>query len=126
MDRLTSLSQDILGLTGEQAKRRARAAEVINEIRMLSQSISQKTITGVETSSVVTSEMGQVTARSENITRLTGLQTERAAILRQILTEMADVASRNAQGAAGASETTGELAQIAGELGTVVEQFKIR
>lgn len=126
MDRLTSLSQDILGLTGEQAKRRARAAEVINEIRMLSQSISQKTITGVENSSVVTSEMGQVNARSENITRLTGLQTERAAILRQILTEMADVASRNAQGAAGASETTGELAQIAGELGTVVEQFKIR
>jgi methyl-accepting chemotaxis protein len=69
--------------------------------------------------------MGQVTARAENITRLTGLQTERAAVLRQILTEMAEVASRNAQGAAGASETTQELARIAGELGGVVEQFKI-
>jgi len=126
MDRLTVLAQEILGLTGEQAKRRERAADVIDEIRALAQSITQRTTTGVEVSSVVTSEMGQVTSRSENITRLTGLQTERAGILRQILTEMADVASRNAQGAAGASETTGQLARIADELGQVVEQFRIQ
>ncbi len=79
----------------------------------------------METSATVTKAIGEVTARAENITRLTSLQTERAAILKQIIGEMSDVAARNAQGAASASETTEELARIADELGQLVEQFRI-
>jgi methyl-accepting chemotaxis protein len=69
--------------------------------------------------------MGEVTARAENITRLTGLQTERAAVLRQIIAEMSEVASTNAQGAANASQTTQDLSRTADELGQLVEQFRI-
>jgi methyl-accepting chemotaxis protein len=57
--------------------------------------------------------------------KLTGLQTERAAMLRQIMAEMSEVATRNAAGAAGATETTQELARVADELSRLVEQFKI-
>jgi methyl-accepting chemotaxis protein len=125
MEKLTSLAQDILGLTDEQAKRRERAAGLMGEMRNLSGSILQKAGTGVETSQSVTEEMAIVTSRAENVTKLTGLQTERAAVLRQIMSEMADVASLNAQGAAGASDTTAELAKVADELGQLVEQFRI-
>jgi len=125
MERLTVLAQDILGLTAEQGKRRERAASLMGEIRLLSHSVLEKAGSQVETSTAVTNEMEQVTQRAENITKLTGLQTERAAVLRQIMSEMSDVASRNAQGAAGASQTTDELAKTAEELGRLVEQFKI-
>lgn len=125
MERLTALAQDILGLTAEQAKRRERAAGIMGEIRDLSRNILEKAGTEVETSAAVTQEMGDVTARAENVMKLTGLQTERSAMLRQIMTEMSDVATRNAAGAAGASETTQELAKVADELGGLVEQFKI-
>jgi methyl-accepting chemotaxis protein len=125
MDRLTTLAQDILGLTAEQAKRRERAAGIMGEIRDLSRNILEKAGTEVEVSAVVTQEMVDVTARAENVMKLTGLQTERASMLRQIMAEMSDVATRNAAGAAGASETTQELARVADELGQLVEQFKI-
>ncbi|MBI5249472.1 MAG: HAMP domain-containing protein [Desulfomonile tiedjei] len=125
MERLTGLAQDILGLTAEQAKRRERASGLMGEIRDLSRSVLERAGAQVETSAAVTQEMEQVTARAENITKLTGLQTERAAVLRQIMSEMSDVATRNAQGAAGASQTTDELARTAEELGQLVEQFRI-
>ncbi|HMK34679.1 MAG TPA: methyl-accepting chemotaxis protein [Desulfomonilaceae bacterium] len=125
MDRLTTLAQDILGLTAEQGKRRERAASIMNEIRDLSRNILDKAGLEVETSGQVTQAMNTVTGRAENITKLTSLQTERAAVLRQIIGEMSDVASRNAQGAAGASKTTEDLARIADELGQLVEQFRI-
>jgi methyl-accepting chemotaxis protein len=41
------------------------------------------------------------------------------------MTEMADVASTNAKGAAAASETTQQLSRVADELGELVEQFRI-
>jgi hypothetical protein len=119
------LAQDILGLTAEQGKRRERAAGIMNEIRGLSRNILDRAGAEVETSSQVTQAMTGVTARAENITKLTSLQTERSAVLRQIIGEMSDVASKNAQGAAGASKTTEELARIADELGQLVEQFRI-
>jgi methyl-accepting chemotaxis protein len=125
MERLTALAQDILGLTGEQAKRRERAAGIMGEIRGLSRSILEKSGAEVQTSSAVSQEMADVTARAENITRLTSLQTERAAVLRQIIAEMAEVASTNAAGAANASQTTQDLAKVADELGQLVEQFRI-
>ncbi len=125
MGRLTTLAQDILGLTDEQAKRREMAANVMAEIRALSRNILDKAGTEVETSNVVAQEMTGVTARADNISKLTGLQTERAAVLRQIMTEMSDVATANARGAAAASETTIELARVAEELGEMVEQFRI-
>jgi methyl-accepting chemotaxis protein len=125
MDRLTALAQDILGLTAEQGKRRERAASIMDEIRGLSRNILDRASTEVETSSLVTQAMTTVTSRAENITKLTSLQTERAAVLRQIIGEMSDVASKNAQGAAGASQSTEELARIADELGQLVEQFRI-
>lgn len=125
MQRLTALSQDILGLTAEQGKRRERAAGLMGEIRDVSRSVLEKAGSQVETTVAVSKEMEEVTARAENITKLTGLQTERAAVLRQIMSEMSDVASRNAQGAAGASQTTDELAKTAEELGRLVEQFRI-
>jgi methyl-accepting chemotaxis protein len=125
MERLTTLAQDILGLTAEQGKRRERAAGIMNEIRGLSRNILDRAGAEVETSSQVTQAMTGVTARAENITKLTSLQTERSAVLRQIIGEMSDVASKNAQGAAGASKTTEELARIADELGQLVEQFRI-
>lgn len=125
MERLTMLAQDILGLTAEQAKRRDRAGSLMGEMRTLSSSILEKAGSGVETSRSITEEMSDVTTRAQGVTKLTGLQTERAAVLRQIMAEMADVASTNAEGAAGASETTQELARIADELGQLVEQFRI-
>jgi methyl-accepting chemotaxis protein len=125
MDRLTSLAQDIMGLTGEQAKRRERAAGLMGDIRQLSRGILGKAASETEASAQVSKEMAGVQGRADNITKLTELQTERSAALRQIMSEMADVASANAQGAAGASDTTRELVRVADELGQLVEQFRI-
>jgi methyl-accepting chemotaxis protein len=118
-------SQDVLGLTAEQAQRRERAAGIMAELRDLSRGILETTSAGVEDSRLLSSEMEEVTSRSENITRLTTLQTERSTILNQILGEMADIAARNAEGAGGASETTRELSRMADRLAEVVRQFKI-
>lgn len=125
MERLTTLAQDILGLTGEQAKRREAAESVMAALREESRVIVERAAAEVEAASGITVAMGEVTDRAENVTKLTGLQTERSAVLRQIMSEMADVAALNAQGAAGASGTTQELARIADELATLVEQFRI-
>jgi methyl-accepting chemotaxis protein len=125
MERLTGLAQDILGLTGEQGKRRERAASIMGEIRSLSRNVLERAGSQVEASTSVTQEMEGVTSRAENITKLTGLQTERAAVLKQIMADMSDVATMNAKGAAGASQTTEELARVAEELGQLVEQFRI-
>ncbi|AFM27440.1 methyl-accepting chemotaxis protein [Desulfomonile tiedjei] len=125
MERLTGLAQDILGLTGEQGKRRERAASIMGEIRQLSRNVLERAGSQVEASTSVTQEMEGVTSRAENITKLTGLQTERAAVLKQIMADMSDVATMNAKGAAGASQTTEELARVAEELGQLVEQFRI-
>ncbi len=125
MSRLTSLAQDITGLTSEQAKRRERAAEIIGEIRGMSQNILDRAAAEVQASVEVTQAVETVTGRAENITKLTSMQTERAAVLRQVIGEMSEVASVNAQGAAGASQTTDELARVADELGQLVEQFVI-
>jgi len=125
MERLMSDAQDILGLTAEQAKRRERAAEVISGIRDLSGTIVKTTGIQVEQTGRTTTEMEEVIERSTDITRLTALQTERAGILRQIVGEMADIATRNAESAGGASETTVALARLADELAQVVEQFRI-
>jgi methyl-accepting chemotaxis protein len=124
MERLTILAQDILSLTAEQAKRR-NGLHPLWENQALSRNILEKAGSEVETSNAVTEEMTGVTARADNITKLTGLQTERSAVLRQIMTEMADVASTNAKGAAAASETTQQLSRVADELGELVEQFRI-
>ncbi len=125
MEKLTGLAQDIMGLTSEQAKRRERAAGVMADLRGLSQAILDKATAEAQASGQVTQAMVEVTSRAENITKLTSLQTERAAVLRQIINEMSDVATLNAQGAAGASKTTEELADIAEELGRLVDQFTI-
>jgi methyl-accepting chemotaxis protein len=125
MDKLTTLAQDIMGLTGEQSKRRERAEGLMGNIRELSRGILDKAASEAESSVGVSREMGDVQNRADNITKLTELQTERSAALRQIMAEMADVAGANAQGAAGAANTTRELAKIADELGQLVEQFKI-
>jgi methyl-accepting chemotaxis protein len=97
----------------------------MSEMRQLSSSILDKAGAGVDTSRSVTQEMTGVTDRAEQVTKLTGMQSERAAVLRQIMSEMADVASLNAEGAAGASMTTQELATAADQLGQLVEQFRI-
>ncbi len=126
MDRLTTLAEEILTLTGEQGKRRERAEAITTELSSLSHLILERAGGGVRVSGAVSAAMEDVTSRAENITKLTGLQTERAAILRQIMSEMSDTASANAESAANAAESTAALARIADELANLVEQFKIR
>ncbi|MEW6350095.1 MAG: methyl-accepting chemotaxis protein [Thermodesulfobacteriota bacterium] len=126
MDRLTTLAEDILTLTGEQALRRSRAETITTELSDLSRLILERASGGVRVAGAVSAAMEDVTSRAENITKLTGLQTERAAILRQIMSEMSDTASANAESAANAAESTAALARIADELANLVEQFKIR
>lgn len=125
MDRLTALAQDIMGLTSEQAKRRERAEGLMGDIRQISQGILGKAASEAEASVGVTREVGEVQNRADNITKLTELQWERSAVLRQIMAEMADVATANAQGAAGAASTARELAKVAEKLGYLFEQFRI-
>ncbi len=123
--RVASDAQEVLTLTQEQVERRERAATLMGDIRNLSTGILQRARGGVDTSQTVSTEMEQVTARADNITRLTSLQTERAAMLRQIMSEMSEIAARNAEGAEGASQTTEELAKVADELAEQVQQFRI-
>ncbi len=125
MTRLTQDAQEILNLTEEQALRRERAADIIAKIREASQGIAVVADQGVQASEGVSTEMDEVAGRAENISKLTGLQTERAAMLKQIMSEMADIASKNAEGARGASTTTRGLQQAADELDELVHQFKI-
>ncbi len=125
VQRMAELAQDILGLTAEQARRRERAAGVIQDVRQESEGITASAVAEATTAEDVSQAMTDVTARAENIAKLTGLQTERAAILRQIMAEMSETAAANAEGAAGASETIVDLANVADELAQLVEQFKI-
>lgn len=125
MERLSELADRIRTLSGEQAERRERAEGIMGQIRTLSQNVLDRAGREAATSAAVTKEMEEVTNRADNITRLTSLQTERSAMLRQIMSEMAEVATRNAEGAEGASITTQELAKVADELADVVQQFRI-
>ncbi len=126
MEGLTAAAQDILTLTAEQARRRELAAGVMAQIRDLSRNIVRSTTTEVQDAERVRSDMSDVTKRSENITRLTGIQRERVTTLTQIVGEMSQVAARNAERAAGASESTRELHSLADELAGVVERFRIK
>jgi methyl-accepting chemotaxis protein len=69
--------------------------------------------------------MCEVFALAENVKIFTALQRERSAALQQIMQEMADVATRNADAARNASATVGELDQLQNQLGALVQQFKI-
>ncbi|MFH0826046.1 MAG: methyl-accepting chemotaxis protein [Pseudomonadota bacterium] len=125
MEQMTENVQYILGLTAEQAKRRELAAAAMERIRKESQGIVDLATREAQRAVEVTGEMDEVARRAESITKLTGLQTERSAMLKQIMSEMADVASRNAQGAQAASTTTGNLQGAADRLEELVRQFKI-
>jgi methyl-accepting chemotaxis protein len=125
MDRLSADAQEILGLTAEQARRREAAGSVMTLIRDLSGRIVRTTGSGVQASTELTRAMEGVTTRAENVTRLTGLQTERAAALRQIMSEMADVAAKNAESARQASGTVENLQRLEGQLTGLVQQFKV-
>jgi len=125
MARLTELAQDILGLTAEQAKRRERAGDIMQELRNESRIIAESSEGEARTAGEVSRSMGEVTERAENMAKLTGLQTERAAALRQTMSEMAAVAATNAKGAAAASDSARELTQVAQQLGELIEQFKV-
>jgi methyl-accepting chemotaxis protein len=126
MERMTALAQEILQLTDEQAKRRLRAAESMRAVREESLAVTRSAEDEVTSAAAVAEAMVGVTNRAENIAKLTGLQTERSAILRQIMAEMSETAAANAEGAAGASDTTLKLAGVAEELAQLVEQFKIQ
>ncbi len=126
MGQLTSLAEDIMGMVSEQGLRREKAEAITSELSGLSHTILERASGGVRVSGAVSAAMDDVTSRAENITKLTGLQTERAAILRQIMSEMSDTASANAESAANSAESTAALARIADELANLVEQFKIR
>lgn len=126
MDRMTQLAQEILKLTDEQATRRVQAAESMTTVREEAVTVTQSAEREVVTAAAVAESMVGVTERAENIAKLTGLQTERSAILRQIMAEMSETAAANAEGAAGASDTTLKLAGVAEELAQLVEQFKIQ
>jgi methyl-accepting chemotaxis protein len=95
-------------------------------VREESLSVTRSAEDEVTTAGAVAEAMIGVTNRAENIAKLTGLQTERSAILRQIMAEMSETAAANAEGAAGASDTTLKLAGVAEELAQLVEQFKIQ
>jgi len=125
MARLTELAQDILGLTSEQAKRRERAGNIMQELRNDSRIIAESSEGEARTAGEVSRSMGEVTERADNMVKLTSLQTERAAALRQTMSEMATVAATNAKGAAMASDSARELTQVAQELSDLIEQFKV-
>jgi methyl-accepting chemotaxis protein len=126
MESLTQEAQEVRGLTAEQATRRQQAADAMRQIRELSRNVSQTTSAQVEDSRKVAREMEDVTGRSQNITRLTAMQGERSQAVNQIMSEMARVAARNAEGAAATSGVSRELSRMADELGEIVQRFRIR
>lgn len=125
MEGLMDNVEAIRELTAEQAKRRARAAEIVGRIREQSKAVTDLASSGVQTSGSVTRDMDEVTARAENVTKLTGLQTERAAALKQIMSEMADIAGKNADSARGASRTVEELDRLGEQLSGLIQQFRV-
>lgn len=125
MEAVTRGSQEILGLTAEQARRRERAAGIMGEIRAMSRNFVEETGKDAEASLQVAEKMRTVTEGALNITNMTALQGERVQVLNQILNEMAEVARRNAEGAGGASQRTQELSQMADHLAEAVSVFKI-
>ncbi|MBM4326477.1 MAG: HAMP domain-containing protein [Deltaproteobacteria bacterium] len=125
MERLTADAQQIIGLTAQQAERRTLAAGIMGQLRELSRLILERAGSEVQVSAEATTQMSEVIARADNVTKLTALQRERSAALQQIMQEMADVATRNADAARTASATVGELDQMQHQLGALVQQFKI-
>lgn len=125
MERLTADAQQIIGLTAQQAERRGIAAGIMGQLRELSRLILDRAGSEVQVSAEATTQMSEVIARADNVNKLTALQGERSAALQQIMQEMADVATRNADAARNASATVGELDQLQNQLGALVQQFKI-
>ena len=121
---LGDLATAISEMTEEQSKRRETAENALNELLNQSNNIAAAVEEQVGFITNVTQQVSGVNQSSEEITQMTSKQTERSAELVAIMQTMASVASQNATGALGASQSTEELGKVAEEMNKLVSQFK--
>ncbi len=96
---LKNLSVSIVEMTNAQALRRKRAEEAIQQVIYVSDDINTSSGSTALASKNAVEAIKRVVANSEEITSRTGKQRERSAVLQKVMTEMAETAYQNAQGA---------------------------
>ncbi len=124
-DELKKLAASIVDMTEKQAKRRSKAAKVIEGLKELSEQITSAANSSRLTTKTSVETITKVVANSAEITSRTSKQKERSEGLKEIMATMAKVASVNAEKAQNALESIENMLSQAKEMENKIRQFKI-
>ncbi len=124
-DELKNLAGSIVEMTEKQAERRAKAAEVIEGLKKLSEQITSAANSSRLTTKTSVETISKVVSNSAEITSRTSKQKERSEGLKEIMATMARVAKVNAEKAQDALESIENMLDQAKEMEKKIGQFKI-
>lgn len=124
-EQLEQLATDIVGMTSRQAERRKQAEDSIRKLMTLSDDIVAAANSSGLTTKTAVETVDQVVLNSGEITTKTSKQRERSTTLKQIMDQMAAIASQNAQGAESALADMKKLSQKARDMEKSLRKFKI-
>lgn len=118
---LKNLSTSIVEMTNAQAVRRKRAEDAIQQVIYVSDDINTSSGSTAIASKNAVEAIRKVAHNSEEITSRTGKQRERSAVLQKVMTELAETAVQNAQGAEASlhsvEKALGKVKEIEKEIG---------
>lgn len=125
MDELKGLAGSIVDMTRIQADRREQAEEAMERLHGLSEEIVAAANSSSITIKAAVQTIGKVTANSFEITSRTAQQREGSNTLQQLMNEIVEVSTQNAEGAQGALAAVEELLQQAQQVEKKVRRFKV-
>ena len=124
-DKLEKLATAIVNMTSRQAERRKQAEESIKKLMTLSDDIVTAANSSGLTTRTAVETIDKVVLNSGEITSRTARQRERSKSLRDIMDQMATVASKNAKGAESALADMEMLEKKAKAMEKSLRRFKI-
>ncbi len=124
-DQLEELASAIVNMTSRQAERRKQAEESIKKLMTISDDIVAAANSSGLTTKTAVETVDKVVINSSEITSRTAKQRERSTALRQIMDQMAAVATQNARGAETALSDMDMLAHKAKDMEKSLRRFKI-
>ncbi len=124
-DQLEELATAIVNMTNRQAERRKQAEESIKKLMELSDDIVAAANSSGLTTKTAVETVDKVVLNSGEITSRTAKQRERSTALRQIMDQMAKIATQNAKGAETALSDMEMLEKKAKDMEKSLRRFKI-
>lgn len=122
---LNVLAQEIGAMAGEQGVRRAAAQEALDTLAQYSSQIGKLVIETNESVQFINQQMEGVVSRSNEMTKMTALQTQRSQAVGKLSVESAQAAEQTVKGAGAVLGVTEDLQSQSKSLTKQVQQFKV-